>query len=190
MKQPSTYSAWQLPSLCQQIGKKYWVRTLVRSVTHTNLQRHVTRQMILNWKQYLRFPKRLPNTKEPVNLSSEAIDLMQQLLCEPEDRLGSQASSSVSRPNSLIVQSRLSFVPQHSAADGSHLIKVRHFRSHRPRHIQFSCCRHIHGLEELIGQTSIATRLPIAQNCKIPRIRGILTTTYRLKYGAHYPHTL
>ncbi|GAW04310.1 kinase-like protein [Lentinula edodes] len=89
-----------------------------------NKSRHVTRQMILNWKQYLRFPKRLPNTKEPVNLSSEAIDLMQQLLCEPEDRLGSQASSSVSRPNSLIVQSRLSFVPQDSATDGSHLIKT------------------------------------------------------------------
>ncbi|KAJ3733553.1 kinase-like domain-containing protein [Lentinula guzmanii] len=91
-----------------------------------NKSRHVTRQMILNWKQYLRFPKRLPNTKEPVNLSSEAIDLMQQLLCEPEDRLGSQASSSVSRPNSLIMQSRLSgfVLPQDSAADGAHLIKA------------------------------------------------------------------
>lgn len=81
--------------------------------------------MILNWKQYLRFPKRLPHTTEPVNLSPEAINLMQQLLCEPEDRLGSQASSSVSRPNSLIMQSRLSgFVPQDSAADGAHLIKA------------------------------------------------------------------
>ncbi|KIK67177.1 hypothetical protein GYMLUDRAFT_37234 [Collybiopsis luxurians FD-317 M1] len=90
-----------------------------------NKSRHVTRQMILNWKQYLRFPKRLPNTKEPVKLSNEAIDLMQQLLCEPEDRLGSQTSSSVSRPNSLIMQSRLSgFVPQDSAADGAHLIKA------------------------------------------------------------------
>ncbi|KAJ4483193.1 kinase-like domain-containing protein [Lentinula aciculospora] len=90
-----------------------------------NKSRHVTRQMILNWQQYLRFPKRLPNTKEPVKLSSEAIDLMQQLLCEPEDRLGSQASSSVSRPNSLIMQSRLSgFGPQDSTTDGAHLIKA------------------------------------------------------------------
>ncbi|KAF9070116.1 kinase-like protein [Rhodocollybia butyracea] len=90
-----------------------------------NKSRHVTRQMILNWKRYLRFPKRLPNTEEPVNLSSEAIDLIQQLLCEPEDRLGSQASSSVSRPNSLIMQSRLSgFVPRDSTADGAHLIKM------------------------------------------------------------------
>ncbi|KAF8829064.1 hypothetical protein HHX47_DHR3000485 [Lentinula edodes] len=124
VKQPSTYFDWQLPSLCQQIGKNIGsARQFVLSLIQI-LQRHVTRQMILNWKQYLRFPKRLPNTKEPVNLSSEAIDLMQQLLCEPEDRLGSQASSSVSRPNSLIVQSRLSFVPQDSATDGSHLIKT------------------------------------------------------------------
>ena len=41
-------------------------------------------------------------------MSHEAIKLMQQLLCEPEDRLGSQASSSVSRPNSMVVQARRS----------------------------------------------------------------------------------
>jgi protein-serine/threonine kinase len=53
---------------------------------------------------------------------------MQQLLCEPEDRLGSQAAASVSRPNSLLVQSRRSgFVPplgQTQSVDGAYIIKV------------------------------------------------------------------
>ena len=53
---------------------------------------------------------------------------MEQLLCEPEDRLGSQASSSVSRPNSMIVQARRSgfITPQGASGsvDGAHLIKV------------------------------------------------------------------
>ncbi|KAF9524002.1 kinase-like domain-containing protein [Crepidotus variabilis] len=82
--------------------------------------RHVTRQKILNWKQSLRFPSR-------PRVSHEGVNLMQQLLCEPEDRLGSQSASSVSRPNSIVVQSRRSgFVPQpgvSSGNDGAHLIK-------------------------------------------------------------------
>jgi len=52
---------------------------------------------------------------------------MQQLLCEPEDRLGSQTTSSVSRPNSIVVQARRSaFIPQFGASDndGAHLIKA------------------------------------------------------------------
>ena len=53
---------------------------------------------------------------------------MEQLLCEAEDRLGSQASASVSRPNSMIVQARRSgFIAPSGAsntADGAHLIKV------------------------------------------------------------------
>lgn len=53
---------------------------------------------------------------------------MQQLLCEPEDRLGSQTSASVSRPKSIAVQSRRSgFIPQPGVSaenDGAHLIKV------------------------------------------------------------------
>jgi len=56
---------------------------------------------------------------------------MQQLLCEPEDRLGSQTSASVSRPNSIVVQSRRSgFIPQPGVSaenDGAHLIKVIEF---------------------------------------------------------------
>ncbi len=61
-------------------------------------------------------------------MSHEAVDLMQQLLCEPEDRLGSQASSSVVRPNSMIVQARRSAFTTPSGAsrggDGGELIKV------------------------------------------------------------------
>ncbi|KAI0268802.1 kinase-like protein [Gloeopeniophorella convolvens] len=86
--------------------------------------RHVTRQKILNWKQSLRFPSR-------PRVSHEAVDLMQQLLCEPEDRLGSQASSSVNRPNSMIVQARRSaFIAPSGATrsvDGAELIKAHPF---------------------------------------------------------------
>ncbi|KAG9220736.1 hypothetical protein CCMSSC00406_0003835 [Pleurotus cornucopiae] len=63
--------------------------------------RHVTRQKILNWKQSLRFPSR-------PRVSHEGVSLMQQLLCEPEDRLGSQTSASVTRPDSMVVQARRS----------------------------------------------------------------------------------
>ncbi|KAI0785612.1 kinase-like protein [Abortiporus biennis] len=83
--------------------------------------RHVTRQKILNWRQSLRFPPR-------PKVSHEGINLMEQLLCEPEDRLGSQASSSVSRPNSMVVQARRSaFISPTGALgsiDGAHLIKA------------------------------------------------------------------
>ncbi|WWC98809.1 hypothetical protein V866_005702 [Kwoniella sp. B9012] len=43
--------------------------------------RHVTRQKILNWKTTLKFPPK-------PRLSSDCLDLMTSLLCEPEDRLG------------------------------------------------------------------------------------------------------
>ncbi|KZT70969.1 kinase-like protein [Daedalea quercina L-15889] len=83
--------------------------------------RHVTRQKILNWKQSLRFPSR-------PHVSHEGVNLMELLLCEPEDRLGSQASSSVSRPNSMVMQARRSgFISITGAAgsvDGAHLIKA------------------------------------------------------------------
>ncbi|KAI0949405.1 hypothetical protein AcW1_009032 [Taiwanofungus camphoratus] len=83
--------------------------------------RHVTRQKILNWRQSLRFPSR-------PRVSHEGVNLMEQLLCEPEDRLGSQASSSVSRPNSMIIQARRSgfITPAGTlgSVDGAHLIKA------------------------------------------------------------------
>jgi len=98
--------------------------TSLKSPITNNLlfhQRHVTRQKILNWKQSLRFPAR-------PRVSLEGVDLMKQLLCEPEDRLGSQATSSVSRPNSMIMQARRSgFVNAytgHGSVDGAELIKV------------------------------------------------------------------
>lgn len=53
---------------------------------------------------------------------------MRQLLCEPEDRLGSQTGSSTIRPNSQIVNARRSgFMAAASGAsnDGAELIKVR-----------------------------------------------------------------
>jgi len=53
---------------------------------------------------------------------------MQQLLCEPEDRLGSQTPSSINRPDSLIVQARRSSFVTYSGtsrgADGAELIKA------------------------------------------------------------------
>jgi protein-serine/threonine kinase len=54
---------------------------------------------------------------------------MQQLLCESEDRIGSQAGASTIRPNSYIMQQRRSgFVTPHGnpwSVDGADLIKVR-----------------------------------------------------------------
>jgi protein-serine/threonine kinase len=68
-------------------------------------------------------------------MSHEAVDLMQQLLCEPEDRLGSQASSSVVRPNSMIVQARRSALITPSGAtrggDGAEVIKASRARARK-----------------------------------------------------------
>ncbi|KAG6920277.1 hypothetical protein DXG01_005046 [Tephrocybe rancida] len=86
--------------------------------------RHVTRQKILNWKQSLRFPSR-------PRVSHEGVSLMQQLLCEPEERLGSQASSPLPRPNSIAMQvRRSSFIPPNGSvlgSDGAELIKSHPF---------------------------------------------------------------
>jgi len=83
--------------------------------------RHITRQKILNWKQSIKFPSR-------PRVSHEGTNIMEQLLCEPEDRLGSQTSTSVARPNSLMTQSRRSgFITptgQTGSVDGAYLIKA------------------------------------------------------------------
>jgi protein-serine/threonine kinase len=54
---------------------------------------------------------------------------MQQLLCEPADRLGSQATASTIRPNYMVVQARRSgFIAASGSTgsvDGAELIKVR-----------------------------------------------------------------
>jgi hypothetical protein len=122
----------QLPAVCQQLRKCFLAAVLATaspSPPFTQaavsfvlpLQRHVTRQKILNWKQSLRFPSR-------PRVTHEGINLMEQLLCEPEDRLGSQSSASVSRPNSITVNARRSgFIPMHSTSGkpgGVDLIKV------------------------------------------------------------------
>jgi hypothetical protein len=55
---------------------------------------------------------------------------MQQLLCEPEDRLGSQTSSSVNRPDALVAHARRSSIVPHIGSsrgnDGAEFIKVKH----------------------------------------------------------------
>lgn len=61
--------------------------------------RHTTRLKIVNWRSTLRFPAR-------PKVSREAQDLIESLLCEREDRLGSRATASVTRPNSLYTASR------------------------------------------------------------------------------------
>lgn len=88
----------------------------------TSSSRHVTRQKILNWKQSLKFPPR-------PRVSREGVNLMERLLCEPEDRIGSEASSSVVRPNSLIMQERrsgfiLPNVGKGKSVDGAEFIKA------------------------------------------------------------------
>jgi len=85
--------------------------------------RHVTRQKILNWKQSLKFPPK-------PRVSHEATNLMQQLLCEPEDRLGSQASSSVSRPNSMVVQARRSGFIMPDMRSGGSVDGAEHIKAH------------------------------------------------------------
>lgn len=59
----------------------------------------MTRQKILNWRESLKFPPK-------PRVSRDAQDFIQRLICERDDRLGSEASVSVSRPNSQIVMAR------------------------------------------------------------------------------------
>lgn len=51
---------------------------------------------------------------------------MKALLCEPEDRLGSQASASVFRPDSLAIQARRSgfIISASRTGDGAEMIKA------------------------------------------------------------------
>lgn len=65
--------------------------------------RHATRQKIVNWRQYLRFPSR-------PRVSREVQDLIENLICEKEDRLGSKSTSSAVKPNGLYMASRKSAV--------------------------------------------------------------------------------
>ena len=53
----------------------------------------------MNWRTSLRFPSR-------PRISRECQQLIEALICEKEDRIGSRRLDSVSRPNSVIVQNR------------------------------------------------------------------------------------
>ncbi|TFL02464.1 kinase-like domain-containing protein [Pterulicium gracile] len=75
--------------------------------------RHVTRQKILNWKQSLRFPSR-------PGVSHEGVKLIQQLLCEPEERLGSHLQAK----GSETMRRRSAFLAPGSSIDGAAHIKA------------------------------------------------------------------
>jgi hypothetical protein len=109
--------------LCVYDQRSFLPPVYARYPPFVSNSRHITRQKILNWRQALRFPSR-------PRVSHEGVDLMQRLLCEPEDRLGSQSTVSTSRPNSLIVSVRRSgFFGQMggggTSIDGAEQIKVR-----------------------------------------------------------------
>ena len=79
---------------------------------------------------------------------------MQRLLCEPEDRLGSQSTVSTSRPNSLIMSVRRSgFFGQlgggggGASVDGVEHIKVR---LHVSGTIEAKCGRKLTGFLDLL----------------------------------------
>ncbi|PKC66292.1 kinase-like protein [Rhizophagus irregularis] len=61
--------------------------------------RHTTRLKIINWRQYLNFPAR-------PRVSREVQDLIERLICEKEDRIGSNQSSSTTKPNGLYMAGR------------------------------------------------------------------------------------
>ena len=109
---------------------------------------------------------------------------MEQLLCEPEDRLGSQASSSVSRPNSMIVQARRSgfITPQGmGSVDGAHLIKVASASRCRSDVITDVSFRLIRGPAESTGRTSTGILLHTVLSCATQRTPATLTTTSPLR---------
>jgi hypothetical protein len=144
-------------------------------------QRHVTRQKILNWKQSIKFPSR-------PKVSREGIDIMQQLLCEPEDRLGSQNSASVNRPNSLLVQSRRSgfITPSGSteSVDGAHLIKVDAPFFITPSFLHLS--RLTSGSVGSTGKTSTVTQPHIGLNSVIRRTLDILTMIFLQRWALSF----
>lgn len=106
---------------------------------------------------------------------------MQQLLCEAEDRLGSQASSSVSRPDSLVVQARRSgfYAPGNwnTMGDGANLIKVCFVFDSAGWSERFY--RLILGSAALTGRTFTDTQLRSGPSFATPRTRGISMTIFR-----------
>ena|SRR6267142_1652158 len=115
---------------------------------------------------------------------------MQQLLCESEDRLGSQASSSVVRPNSMIVQARRSALITPSGAtragDGAEVIKASRARKNWGASLFLilltQSCRHTLSFVGLTGLIFIVSLLHSVPNSIIPRTRGTLTMTFQLRW--------
>ncbi|GAA6050330.1 hypothetical protein JCM3770_002966 [Rhodotorula araucariae] len=64
-----------------------------------------TRNKILTWRKWLRFPAK-------PRISRDAVDFLSRLICEPEDRLGSRSSGATAnpRPNSVIARQRSGFL--------------------------------------------------------------------------------
>ena len=108
---------------------------------------------------------------------------MQLLLCEPEDRLGSQTSTSVTRPNSMVVQARRSaFITPSGATrsvDGAELIKVSRASLQSPLLTYF--CRRTHSFVELIGRIFIDILRHFVPISATLRTLDTLTTIYQLR---------
>jgi hypothetical protein len=107
---------------------------------------------------------------------------MQQLLCEPEDRIGSQAASSTTRPNSMIMQARRSgFINPHggaSSADGAELIKVWLVSPEQER-ILTTVCSHTLGSVASTGTISTDTLRPTSLSYATPPTRSTSTMTFQ-----------
>src|SRR6266851_86346 len=122
-------------------------------------------------------------------VSHGAVDLMQQSHCEPEDRLGSQASSSVVCPNSMIVQARRSapITPSGATRGGDCADLIKASRARKSGGSSFLIL-----LTQFWGQTLsfVALTGPIfivtpaphsVPNTTILRTLGTLMTTFQLR---------
>lgn len=141
------------------------------------LQRHQTRQMILNWSRHLKFPA------QP-KISPEAIDLLKLLLCEPEHRLGSQAISSVIRSNSVRM-SVYGLSKSTRSVDGADSIKVRSASTQAGKMLMATTFiimyRRIPGLKVSTGGTFIVSRRHSVPISATPLIQSTLMMIFQLR---------
>lgn len=75
---------------------------------------------ILTWQQSLRFPLK-------PRVSRLGVDFIQQLICEPEDRLGSRTSAQTRRPRAISAAERRSGIISNAASgvrDGGDELKA------------------------------------------------------------------
>ena len=122
-------------------------------------------------------------------MSHGALDLMQQSLCEPEDCLGSQGSSSVVCPNSMIAQARRSapITPSGVTCGGDYADLIKASRARKSGDSSFLILitqfwGHTLSFMALTGPKIIVTPAPhTVPNTTILRTLGTLTTTFRLR---------